>query len=66
MDIESSSLLTLFVVNGLILTSIVVYLIFFYKWDNKTYDDLAENRGEKYNQNGLANDMYIGDGDSNI
>jgi hypothetical protein len=65
MDIESTSLVTLWVVNGLVFLSVVVYLCFFYRWDsNKTYDDLAENRVDKYNQ--TANDMFIGDGDSNI
>lgn len=66
MDLESTSLLALFSANFIVFSAIVIYLYFFYKWDSKTYDDMFESRGQKFNKNGIANDMYIGDGDSNI
>ena len=69
MDIESTSLLALFVANFIIFMVVVIYLYFFYRWDSKTYEDMVESRGQKFTKNhgGIANDiMFIGDADSNI
>jgi Na+/melibiose symporter-like transporter len=43
MDIEVSSIVVLLIVNGFILLLLIIYMLFIYKWDKKTYDDLAEN-----------------------
>lgn len=45
MDIELSSLAALLLANALIILCIVFFLAFFYKWDNKTYDDLVIDYG---------------------
>lgn len=67
MDIESTSLASLLVANALILFSVFIYLVFFFKWDNKTYDDLAENVGDRYNKNGgIEREMFLDAGASNI
>ena len=71
MDIESTSLAAMLLVNTLILSAAFVYYVFFYRWDNKTYDDLAENVGGRYNKNGAAievgdGELFLGEGASNI
>lgn len=67
MDIESTSLASLFVVNSVILSGVFIYLAFYYKWDNKTYDDLADNVGSRYNKNGgIDGEIFLGEGASNI
>lgn len=65
MDIELSSLAALLLANGLITVCIIVFLAFFYKWDSKTYDDLAENV-DNYGGGGFNNEMFLGEGASQI
>ena len=44
MDIELSSIVALLIANGLVILCIVVFLLFFYKWDSaKTYDSFVDN-----------------------
>lgn len=64
MDIEVSSIIALIAINFLILISIIIYLFFYYKWDSKTYDDMAENLDNYRPMNG--NDLFLGEGTSNI
>ena len=72
MDIESTSLAALLITNGLVLSGVFIYYAFFYKWDNKTYDDLAENVGGRYSKAGVTGpvgvdgEIFLGDGASNI
>lgn len=56
----------LLIANALVVISVIVYVIFFYKWDNKTYDDLAENVGNRFDKVEFAGEMYLGEGASNI
>ena len=56
MDIEVSSIVVILSVNGLILLTLIIYLLFIFKWDKKTYEDLAENLdnfGREFPNNGL-------------
>lgn len=73
MDIESTSLAALLITNGLVLSGVFIYYAFFYKWDNKTYDDLAENVGGRYSKAGggvgpvgMDGEIFLGEGASNI
>ena len=73
MDIESTSIVSLLIINGLVLGGVFIYYCFFYKWDNKTYDDLAENIGNRYDKGPskgrgvtLNGDLFIGEEASNI
>ncbi len=45
MDLESLTLTALLGTNFIIITALVIYMVFFYRWDTKVYDDLAENVG---------------------
>jgi nitrogen fixation-related uncharacterized protein len=62
MDLEVSSLITLVSVDLVIFTGIMIYLVFFYKWDNKQYDDMADNL--EYRRNPYGNDLFINEGAS--
>jgi len=67
MDIESTSLASMFIANCLILAGVFLYLAFYYKWDNKSYDDLVENVGTRFNKNGgIEGEIFLGEGASNI
>lgn len=62
MDIESISVLVLVSVNFLILLTVGVYLVFYYKWDTKAFDPLAENvKNRDLNQNweNISNVEYL-------
>ncbi len=65
MDVETCSLIVVVAVNLGIVFCIGVYLALYYKWDNKTYDDMGDNlehgRRQTYN-----NDLYFAEGASNI
>lgn len=67
MDIETCSLIVVLSVNLAIVIGIVFYLGFFYKWDNKIYDEMGENL-EQYQrrQGGYNNSVYFPEGGSNI
>lgn len=65
MDIEVSSLGILVTVNLIIFIGIGIYLRFFYKWDNKQYDDMAVNL-DNYRRNTYGNELFHGEGASNI
>jgi len=36
--------------NFVVLLAVVAYLLFFYKWETKTYDDMAQNIGGGYDK----------------
>ena len=65
MDIELSSLTALLMANGLIVVSITIYFVFFYKWDSKTYDDLGENV-DGYGGGISNNELFLNEGASQI
>ena len=52
--------------NFLILLIVVTYLIFFYKWESKTYDDMAQNLGGLYDKAAYIGDMFDAEAGSNI
>jgi hypothetical protein len=72
MDIDSISVLALVSVNFCVLLVVSVYLFFFYKWDTKTYDPLADNvknRDPNQNWENLSNVEYLlekGQNDSTV
>jgi hypothetical protein len=62
MDIELTSIAALLLTNGMIVFCIMIFLLFFYKWDSaKTYDDLAENVND---YGGPTNELFLGEGAS--
>jgi Na+/melibiose symporter-like transporter len=65
MDIESCSLVVLVSINLIVFIGVILFLAFFYKWDNKTYDDMVENL-DNYRRAGFGNELYLGEGASNI
>ena len=64
MDIEVSSIVVVLAANVLIILGIIIYSCCFFKWDQKNHDDLAENWDCA--KVGPANELYLGEGASNI
>jgi len=58
MDIELTSLAALVTANCMILFSILLFLLFCYKWDSKTYDDMADNVNDF---GGHTGELFLGE-----
>eukprot|EP00347_Sterkiella_histriomuscorum_P016017 403354814 len=65
------------ITNAVVLSGFFVFYAFFYRWDNKTYDDLAENVNGRYSKagggglggipvGGVDGEIFMGDDASNI
>jgi hypothetical protein len=65
MDIEVSSIVVILSLNGLIIFTLIIYLLFFYKWDKRTYEDLVENL-DNFGRELQGNALYMEEEASNI